>query len=249
MATARARPPAESGSTAARSTKPMRAATMPSSAPPSRARGVVSGTSARTAPAAAPSRATDSIWRSNPSSRAPRERWSGRDSVRPATMCACGCVPFEDVCGTTPSASAGPVTTVTGGLVTERNLRIVVCEIHPWVRLFSGKSSVEHVLLPVSVCGVELSEQVMCAPCFPKPTPEAPLPPRAAFREGVRRGLPFAAVGFVLSLSFGVLARQAGFTALQAMVRRPGLRRSAQFAALSIVVAGGGVGRRCRRQA
>ena len=34
-----------------------------------------------------------------------------------------------------------------------------------------------------------------------------------AFRLGLRLGLPYAAVGFVLSLSFGVLAVQAGFTA------------------------------------
>lgn len=73
--------------------------------------------------------------------------------------------------------------------------------------------------------------------------PEAPLTPRAALRDGVRRGLPFAAVGFVLSLSFGVLARQAGFTALQAVVTSAFVfAGSAQFAALSIVVAGGGVG-------
>jgi predicted branched-subunit amino acid permease len=41
---------------------------------------------------------------------------------------------------------------------------------------------------------------------------------RASFRAGVRMGLPFAAVGAVLSLSFAVLARQAGFTPLQAIL-------------------------------
>ena len=39
-----------------------------------------------------------------------------------------------------------------------------------------------------------------------------------SFVAGIRLGIPFAVVGFVLSLSFGVLARQAGFSALQAVV-------------------------------
>jgi predicted branched-subunit amino acid permease len=66
---------------------------------------------------------------------------------------------------------------------------------------------------------------------------------RDAFRLGLRLGLPFAAVGFVLSLSFGVLAVQAGFTVLQAIVTS-GLvfAGSAQFTALAIVSGGGGIG-------
>jgi 4-azaleucine resistance transporter AzlC len=71
---------------------------------------------------------------------------------------------------------------------------------------------------------------------------EDDLEPRASFREGFRRALPFAAVGFVLSLSFGVLARQAGFSALQTIVTSALVfAGSAQFAALSIVAAGGGI--------
>jgi 4-azaleucine resistance transporter AzlC len=76
----------------------------------------------------------------------------------------------------------------------------------------------------------------------PAPTDDE-LTPRASFREGFRRAIPFAAVGFVLSLSFGVLARQAGFSALQAVLTSALVfAGSAQFAALSIVFAGGGVG-------
>jgi 4-azaleucine resistance transporter AzlC len=63
-----------------------------------------------------------------------------------------------------------------------------------------------------------------------------------AFRRGFRLGLPYAAAGFVLSLSFGVLARQAGFSAVQAIVMSLIVfAGSAQFAAVSIVSGGGGV--------
>ena len=62
------------------------------------------------------------------------------------------------------------------------------------------------------------------------------------FRLGLKLGLPYAAVGFVLSLSFGVLAVQAGFTALQAIVTSALVfAGSAQFAALAIVSGGGGI--------
>src|SRR3712207_8467750 len=61
-----------------------------------------------------------------------------------------------------------------------------------------------------------------------------------SFRSGVRLGLPYAVVGFVLSLSFGVLARQAGFTALQAIVTGAVVfAGSAQFAALAVLSGGG----------
>ncbi len=63
-----------------------------------------------------------------------------------------------------------------------------------------------------------------------------------SFRSGLRLGIPFGIVAFVLSLSFGVLARQAGFSALQAIVTSALVfAGSAQFAALSIVAGGGGV--------
>lgn len=65
---------------------------------------------------------------------------------------------------------------------------------------------------------------------------------RASFRRGVRLGVPFAAVGLLLSSSFGVLAVQAGFSPLQALVMSALVHAgAAQFAATSIVVAGGGV--------
>jgi len=74
------------------------------------------------------------------------------------------------------------------------------------------------------------------------PAPAAD-PDRASFRAGVRAGVPFAAAGFLLSLSFGVLARDAGFPAVatvaMSMIVFAG---SAQFAAVSILAAGGGVG-------
>ncbi|MDO9455365.1 AzlC family ABC transporter permease [Nocardioides sp.] len=65
---------------------------------------------------------------------------------------------------------------------------------------------------------------------------------RAVFRRGIRLGLPYGAVSGVLSLSFGVLAVQAGFTTLQAIVTSALVfGGSAQFAALTIVSAGGAI--------
>ena len=66
---------------------------------------------------------------------------------------------------------------------------------------------------------------------------------RASWRAGLRAGVPFAAAGFLLSLSFGVIAREAGLSApatiaMSAIV----FAGSAQFAAISIVAAGGGLG-------
>ena len=61
-----------------------------------------------------------------------------------------------------------------------------------------------------------------------------------SFRRGVRLGLPFAAAGFVLSGSFGVLAVDAGMSALQAVAMSAIVfAGSAQFAAVSIAAAGG----------
>jgi len=76
-------------------------------------------------------------------------------------------------------------------------------------------------------------------------TPPSPSPasPRASFRAGLRAGVPYAIAGCVLALSFGVLARQAGFSALGAIVMSAIVfAGSAQFAAVSIVAGGGGVG-------
>jgi 4-azaleucine resistance transporter AzlC len=52
--------------------------------------------------------------------------------------------------------------------------------------------------------------------------------------------MPYAVVGFVLSMSFGVLARQAGFSALQAILTAAIVfAGSAQFAALAVLASGG----------
>jgi 4-azaleucine resistance transporter AzlC len=73
----------------------------------------------------------------------------------------------------------------------------------------------------------------------------SPLPPsvgpvRESFKAGIRLGIPFAVVGFVLSVSFGVLARQAGFSALQAIVTAAIVfAGSAQFAGLAVLASGG----------
>ena len=65
---------------------------------------------------------------------------------------------------------------------------------------------------------------------------------RGSFRRGLRLGVPFAVVGFLLSVSFGVLARQAGFSVAQASVTAMIVfAGSAQFAALSVITVGGGI--------
>jgi 4-azaleucine resistance transporter AzlC len=68
-------------------------------------------------------------------------------------------------------------------------------------------------------------------------------PPLRTFRDGVRAGVPFAVVSFVLASSFGVLATDSGFSALQAVVMSAVVfAGSAQFTSLGILAAGGGVG-------
>ncbi len=58
--------------------------------------------------------------------------------------------------------------------------------------------------------------------------------------RGLRLGIPYAMVGFVLSMSFGVVATQAGFTSLQAVAASALVfAGSAQFAALAVASAGG----------
>src|SRR4051795_1195098 len=65
---------------------------------------------------------------------------------------------------------------------------------------------------------------------------------RASFRTGARAGIPYALAAFLVSVSFGVLARDAGFSAIAAIVMSAIVfAGSAQFAALSIVAAGGGI--------
>jgi 4-azaleucine resistance transporter AzlC len=63
-----------------------------------------------------------------------------------------------------------------------------------------------------------------------------------SFRRGLRLGVPYAVAGFVLSMSFGVLARDAGFSPAQAIVTSALVfAGSAQFAALAVFTGGGSV--------
>ena len=67
--------------------------------------------------------------------------------------------------------------------------------------------------------------------------------PRTRFAAGFRAAVPYAIAGFLLSMSFGVLAVDAGFSELQAVVMSLIVfAGSAQFAALSVISAGGGIG-------
>ena len=71
----------------------------------------------------------------------------------------------------------------------------------------------------------------------PQPTP------RESYRAGLRAGVPFAIAGGLLSLTFGVLAREVGFSALGAIVMSAIVfAGSAQFAVVSILAGGGGAG-------
>ena len=77
------------------------------------------------------------------------------------------------------------------------------------------------------------------APDSPSASPSVG-PVHDSFRAGIRLGIPYAVVGFVLSMSFGVLARQAGFTPLQAIVTAAIIfAGSAQFAVLAVLASGG----------
>ena len=67
--------------------------------------------------------------------------------------------------------------------------------------------------------------------------------PERSFRDGARAGLPYAAASTVLALSFGVVATDLGVPALAAVVMSAVVfAGSAQFAAVGILAAGGGVG-------
>ena len=62
------------------------------------------------------------------------------------------------------------------------------------------------------------------------------------FRVGLRAGVPFALAGGLLAVSFGVLARQAGLSAVGAILMSAIVfAGSAQFTAVAIIAAGGGV--------
>lgn len=73
--------------------------------------------------------------------------------------------------------------------------------------------------------------------------PDDDAAPERTFRDGVRAGVPFAAASGVLALSFGVVATDIGLPALAAVVMSVVVfAGSAQFAAIGILAAGGGVG-------
>ena len=68
-------------------------------------------------------------------------------------------------------------------------------------------------------------------------------PPERTFAEGTRDGLPYAGAALLLSLSFGVVATDVGLTAVAAVVMSAVVfAGSAQFAAIGILGAGGGIG-------
>jgi 4-azaleucine resistance transporter AzlC len=67
--------------------------------------------------------------------------------------------------------------------------------------------------------------------------------PERTFSDGARDGLPYAGAALLLSLSFGVVATDVGLSALAAVVMSAVVfAGSAQFAAIGILGAGGGVG-------
>jgi 4-azaleucine resistance transporter AzlC len=73
-------------------------------------------------------------------------------------------------------------------------------------------------------------------------TPPSPAPERS-FRDGARAGLPYAGASGVLALSFGVVATDLGVPAIAAVVMSAIVfAGSAQFAAVGIWAAGGGIG-------
>jgi 4-azaleucine resistance transporter AzlC len=64
-----------------------------------------------------------------------------------------------------------------------------------------------------------------------------------SWREGLRAGMPFAIASWLLAVSFGVLARDAGFSAVTTIAMSAIVfAGSAQFTAISILSAGGGIG-------
>ena len=66
--------------------------------------------------------------------------------------------------------------------------------------------------------------------------------PRAHFLKGLRLGVPFAIAGFLVALTFGIVARDAGLSAVAAIVMSLIVfAGSAQFASIAILAAGGGV--------
>ncbi|HET8950714.1 MAG TPA: AzlC family ABC transporter permease, partial [Solirubrobacteraceae bacterium] len=66
--------------------------------------------------------------------------------------------------------------------------------------------------------------------------------PRERFLKGLRLGVPFAIAGFLVALTFGIVARDAGLSSVAAIVMSLIVfAGSAQFASIAIIAAGGGV--------
>ena len=64
----------------------------------------------------------------------------------------------------------------------------------------------------------------------------------STFRDGVRAGIPFAIAGFIVALSFGVVAQEAGLSAIATMVMSAIVfAGSAQFTAIAVIAQGGSV--------
>ena len=65
----------------------------------------------------------------------------------------------------------------------------------------------------------------------------------STFRDGVRAGTPFAIAGFIVALSFGVVAQEAGLSAIATIVMSAIVfAGSAQFTAIAVIAEGGSVG-------
>jgi 4-azaleucine resistance transporter AzlC len=73
-------------------------------------------------------------------------------------------------------------------------------------------------------------------------TEQETLTSREHFLKGLRLGVPFALAGFLVAVTFGIVARDAGLSAVAAIVMSLIVfAGSAQFAAIAILGAGGGV--------
>src|SRR5262245_20356999 len=66
--------------------------------------------------------------------------------------------------------------------------------------------------------------------------------PRERYLQGLKLGVPFAIAGFLVAVTFGIVAVDAGLSAVAAIVMSLIVfAGSAQFASIAIIAAGGGV--------
>lgn len=76
---------------------------------------------------------------------------------------------------------------------------------------------------------------------MPSAAPDAARP-RGSWRAGFRAGLPYGGAGFVIAIAFGALAREAGMpTAAVVAMSAIVWAGAGQFAAISVLAAGGGL--------